>query len=330
MVASKPIISPAASTAALLFHGHHRPPPNPHVILREISPHLGRGWFAQEDLPAGTILWREHPRAVASSRKDLIQLVQENAPEFQHLCYYDEDNNDTRSNDDENESYSCCCGSSNNKSNPKKKMAEGIVRCNHFAAAPDLMLLFDDISLLNHSCNPNASVVMRDDESNRHSGSLDCRKEDSLGGVQGLVQTARQIAAGDEINISYSDEALFWPWRQRHEYMQSRWGFDCACERCQFQKEQSHGMDEERVDEGAGANLNNDSSSSSSSPSYVVKNIWPLLEQAAAVSKRAKPRAKVVDPVCRMLQQQAADAVSKHMPYLKQGDRFKADVKYFS
>jgi SET domain len=301
------VSKPSSSTAALLFHRHSRPnqqPPNPHVSLREISPTLGRGWFAREDLPAGTILWREHPRAVAKSRSNLIQHVFENLSDFQHLCYYDDD-------EEEGKLYSCCCSSA------KRKIAEGIVRCNHFEYSKENFLLFDDISLLNHSCNPNTTVMILSENEATTPGNVFADNIETQEAshatrspVRALVQTARNIMAGDEITISYSDEALFWPWQERLEYIKCKWGFECCCERCQFLKENRGKVD---VDEH----------------NLIMTKVWPLLEQAATVSAASKPRGRSVDPACQLLQQQAAAAIAEYFPYLKQGERFQADAVYF-
>jgi len=125
-----------------------------------------------------------------------------------------------------------------------------------------------------------------------------------------VVETARDIAAGDEISISYSDHALFQSLSFRRDYLRSKWGFDCACERCRFQ------FAAERPKDAASIQL--------------LEDVWPLLEQAAAISDKSKPRQRNVDPACLDFQRQASEAVAQYLPHLKQGKRFQTDLEYFT
>lgn len=76
-------------------------------------------------------------------------------------------------------------------------------------------------SCFNHSCQPNAQAL---------------RSEDDLNSFAILVAT-QDIPAGDEVNISYVDEAL--PYEQRQEALRD-YGFLCCCPLCQQQQQQAH------------------------------------------------------------------------------------------
>lgn len=70
--------------------------------------------------------------------------------------------------------------------------------------------LFDRVSLLNHSCDPNAVVL--------------------FDGTAAIVRALRPLAAGEEITISYIDRATDRHERQRS--LLSQYFFTCACARC--------------------------------------------------------------------------------------------------
>jgi hypothetical protein len=301
-------------------------PPHPHIVLREISPHLGRGWFANQALPAGTQLWKESPLAVATSLDDLVTQVQEDFSRFEHLC--------RPTSTEEGDKY-CKTGTAASTD----AAAGGIVHCNHFCFGPDLLLLLDDISLLNHSCNPNASVVISQKETKNNESDHDTSRKGSRSdnhfksNLQARVQTARSIAAGEEITISYNDQALFWHWPARHNYWQERWGFSCACERCRFDSHKINSNEQPSKDNDTLVQkhaTNATLATSTAAAAVLLLHVWPLLEQAAAIAAKSKPRHRSVDPVCLKLQQQAAEAVAQHLPYLKEGERFQVDAAYFS
>ncbi|XP_024520070.1 uncharacterized protein LOC112342457 [Selaginella moellendorffii] len=52
-------------------------------------------------------------------------------------------------------------------------------------------------------------------------------------GSASLVRAARDLKAGDEVTLAYLDP--FMPWDVRSRQTKSRWGFECACERCHFE-----------------------------------------------------------------------------------------------
>jgi hypothetical protein len=141
-----------------------------HLTLRDVDA-LGRGWFAQCDLPAGTILWKEKPITVGRNRADLVRRVHSNLEKHAAFC---------RPTDSEADSE-----------------AEGIVRCNYFDNGRYVgAMLFEHTSLLNHSCSPNVSVRMILSE---------------FGACYSQVQTARPISVGEQLFITYSASNLFMP-----------------------------------------------------------------------------------------------------------------------
>ena len=251
--------------------------PNPHQILwKEISPHLGRGLFARESLPANTLLWEEAPLLTASSLQELVRSIasSDDFTKFDQLCRPD----------------------TSNESVTTTSKEEGVAYCNHFCVRPDLYLLFSHISLLNHSCHPNVAIVLQE------------QNKEENGPVKAKVQTVRDVDPGEELVLSYlGSETLFADASTRQHVLQSRWGFSCHCERCQWNK------------------TNNDPKKKKT-----AHPIWSLWEKAAAMADANKPRTASVDPNCLALQQEASRMVEQHFPYLKEAERFQADVLYFS
>ncbi|EOD22511.1 hypothetical protein EMIHUDRAFT_223194 [Emiliania huxleyi CCMP1516] len=84
---------------------------------------------------------------------------------------------------------------------------------NHFVH-PAGCLLFRRISLINHSCVPNASIRLCDNEEFAH------------------VIVACDVAAEEEIVLCYSATVLFAAREMRQSELHSRWGFTCECARC--------------------------------------------------------------------------------------------------
>ena len=68
------------------------------------------------------------------------------------------------------------------------------------------------VSRLNHSCDPNAAV--------------------SAGDGVTTVYSLRAIAPGEEICVSYASNFLWLPVHARRAQLAKRWGFLCACARC--------------------------------------------------------------------------------------------------
>ena len=145
------------------------------VSIRQ-TPHAGRGVFAARPLAAGTTILSEAPLRAASGA-ELARIAGKDV--LNGLCGDD----------------------------ATSKIAQ-----NHFAHENDV-LLFVNISLLNHSCLPNASIQF-----------------DECG--NGAVILARDIAADEEITFCYSAAALFADREVRQKELASRWGFECKCKRC--------------------------------------------------------------------------------------------------
>ena len=137
----------------------------------------GRGAYAGRDLAAGTTLIREAPLR-ASSVAELVQLAVTNHA-LHDLCGDDDLNR---------------------------------VAQNHFVHE-DGVLLFRRVSMLNHSCRPNASICF-------------------LENGEAEVNLARDVAGGEELCICYSSVVLFSSLPERQSELLSRWGFACGCNRC--------------------------------------------------------------------------------------------------
>ena len=160
------------------------------VLRRTVG--AGRGWFAIHDLEAGTVLWNERPLNFAATREGLVRKVDKMLWRHEGLC--------------------------------RKPMAEsrgaGIVAANYFDFGMYGSYLFEQTSLLNHSCCPNASVRVVYGES-------------VASETVASVHVARHVDADEQLCISYSSKALWLPTDARRELIQQKWGFHCRCNRCE-------------------------------------------------------------------------------------------------
>mmetsp|Transcript_76413 Transcript_76413/g.151177 ORF Transcript_76413/g.151177 Transcript_76413/m.151177 type:complete len:471 (+) Transcript_76413:83-1495(+) len=96
-----------------------------------------------------------------------------------------------------------------------------VLHFNSFAAGPNGrdQVVFSNLSMINHSCFPNCIVD----------------------GDEGTLRATQDIAAGEELTVSYlNDGQLLWPRERRRNELQQRWDFICHCRRC------SEGVDDVR------------------------------------------------------------------------------------
>ena len=142
------------------------------------TPHAGRGVFAARHLVAGSIVMSEKPLR-ATSCADLEHVARASGA-LEDLCGSD---------------------------------ASSQVAHNHFVYGGHC-LLFRRISLLNHSCVPNASIHFSDNKGNAS------------------VILARDVAAAEEITLCYSGEVIFAVREVRQAELYSNWNFTCRCARC--------------------------------------------------------------------------------------------------
>ena len=164
----------AAAATAVAVELQHKMSPL-YAISRTAD--AGRGAYARRDLAAGTTMIREAPLR-ASSVVELVQLALANHA-LHDLCGDDD----------------------------LHRVAQ-----NHFVHE-DGVLLFRRVSMLNHSCRPNASIRF-------------------LENGEAEVNLAREVAVGEELCICYSSVVLFSSLPERQSELLSRWGFACGCERC--------------------------------------------------------------------------------------------------
>ena len=163
-----------------------------HLELRNV-PDAGRGWVALNDLPAGTKLWNEAPLSYAATRDGLVRKVDALLWKHEGLC----------------------------RKRHATSRGAGIVASNYFDFGVYGAYIFEQTSLLNHSCCPNASVRVAFGE---HAAS----------GTRMCAKAARRVAIGEQLCISYSTKALFLPTPARRELLQAKWGFWCRCARCEL------------------------------------------------------------------------------------------------
>ena len=161
------------------------------LVTVQLVDGAGRGVFAQRDIESGTELWSETPLSFAPSRDALVHKVDGMLWRHASLC--------------------------------RKRFAatkgEGIVASNYFDQGVLGAYLFEQTSLLNHACCPNASVRFVRSETR----ASECRLR---------TVVARHLERGEQVCISYSSTALFLPTDARRQLLHDRWGFWCHCERC--------------------------------------------------------------------------------------------------
>lgn len=73
--------------------------------------------------------------------------------------------------------------------------------------------IFDVLSRLNHSCDPNMDMYLDDDDA-----------------TMGIA--ARSIKAGEQIFINYVGDMPFETQQNQKEYLKETWDFDCQCPKC--------------------------------------------------------------------------------------------------
>ena len=138
------------------------------------------------------MLWIETPLSFAATREGLVRKVDKMLWRHEGLC--------------------------------RKPVAEsrsaGIVAANYFDFGVMGSYIFEQTSLLNHSCCPNASVSV-------------VYGDVVASETRATVSVARRIEADEELCISYSSKALFLPTGARRELIQQKWGFCCRCGRCE-------------------------------------------------------------------------------------------------
>lgn len=83
----------------------------------------------------------------------------------------------------------------------------------------DYLALYTDISMLNHSCTPNAALETRL-----------AKKDDGSCVAVSRVVLLRDISAGEEVTIAYRLIAA--PRDIRRSYFKRYYGFECCCPRC--------------------------------------------------------------------------------------------------
>jgi SET domain-containing protein len=232
----------------------------------------GRGAFASQKITSGEVIMTEKPLLRAPSRDSLVKGVAGTLDTFITLQY-----TDSRRKDDDWKTRAALSDAD---------IAQGIVQHNCFISDDGSeALLFLKVSMFNHSCSPN-SYVSTDD-----------------GAFSSLsIVAARDIAYGEQIYICYSSAILLCSKSIRHAALQSQWGFDCHCTRC-----------------NATTTIANEENS-----------FWLSLERAAVLGSNAKPRHRVMDPDIQRMHKESLEACERLYPHLLPVlERLKADVEYF-
>lgn len=112
-------------------------------------------------------------------------------------------------------------------------------------------VLFDKVSRINHSCKPNLSFELSDQEER---------------GVTITVKASEDIQEGEEVNISYlpAETRRTLPAAERRRQLRAHWLFDCGCSRCR----DAGSAELERASCGASARPEAASPSEASAPGF--------------------------------------------------------------
>jgi predicted 2-oxoglutarate/Fe(II)-dependent dioxygenase YbiX len=260
---------------------------NAALRVRRSSVGEGRGVYAAYPLDATTVLLDEVPLQAPSKIELAAKLAEDPAllSRYSHLCRptakqdWAQPREDLRPRE----------GS--------RGISEGIVRSNGFVAAPGAggksALLLRELSLVNHSCCPNASVAAV-------GGSVG----DGSDAERVRLVAAVDVPEGAELTFCYAEDVLFSERARRQEILLQRFGFTCCCPRC---------------GEGGASSLSEEEAMR-----------WRVLEEAAAAAEAAKPKRAQVEPEVASLQRDALAALNVMRPALLERRRFEFDLQYFA
>ena len=120
------------------------------------------------------------------------------------------------------------------------------VRQNVFMTAASRLCIYSAVSILNHSCDPNAALVTAESADGLPGGPLSPPVTAGAPHAAGAeseadaVETARVVAlrsidAGDEVTIAYRADWMALEVQHRREQLLNTWGFVCQCARCKLE-----------------------------------------------------------------------------------------------
>ena len=233
------------------------------MIIRPAGAGAGRGWFAVDSLEPGTVLWTEMPLTFAATRQGLVRKVDKTLWRHENLC----------------------------RKPAAESRGEGIVASNFFDFGNMGSYIFEQTSLLNHSCCPNASVRV-------------VFGETVASETRASVTVVRRVETDQELHISYSGKILFLPTRARRVQIMDRWGFCCRCDRCEGTLPQPELERWALLEEAAAA--------------------------ADAIGRKPTAARQAADPAHMALVTRAASLVAEWMPSLAEGERFAEHIEYYA
>ncbi|KAK5658433.1 hypothetical protein OQA88_1822 [Cercophora sp. LCS_1] len=179
------------------------PDPKPYEI-RDI-PGKGKGMIATRKIERGTVLMVEHAAIIA----DMVFPVRVRRLLGREMLKRGMKRLGAKG---EGQLLELARTSSNRDEVPA---AEDVMKTNSFTvkiSGKSYMGLFPRVARINHACKP--SAITRFDEET----------------LSMTVRTFRDIEAGEEITLSYSDFGLTFHERQR--ILRAKWGFECTCDIC--------------------------------------------------------------------------------------------------
>ncbi|KAK3245902.1 hypothetical protein CYMTET_44549 [Cymbomonas tetramitiformis] len=190
----------------------------------------GRGYFATGSISAGTVLLVEIPHVLDASEADFPAAVAVHALGLEGAVEYrpmPEDTQVTPGSADAVRWLRAMEGFTEERvvNGFKAAINNGFQSTLPDVHEKDPMLLFERLSIFNHSCTPNC-VLYRDE----------------MTGTATILST-QEVVAGSELTIHYADELLLLPTGLRRPFLQGRFGFECLCARCEGTDEAACAVD---------------------------------------------------------------------------------------
>jgi hypothetical protein len=211
-----------------------------HPLLRVADlPGRGRAFVAASDIEAGTLLLTEesvyaHSEGAGSNEEQrvatlaaLTKVMIERYPEaLAQLCHHaDHELPEHTAIDTPPEGVDAA------------KWAESLARVdsNQFTSSRGMMCS-PTVSICNHSCYPNADLIVREVPAAAASAASSTSAAATRPVEQVSIYAIQPIAAGAEVTINYlgSDSLCRWyaPSMIRQESFTSQWSFECDCSKC--------------------------------------------------------------------------------------------------
>ena len=171
------------------------------------------------------------------------------------------------------------------------------VRQNVFMTAASRLCIYSAVSILNHSCDPNAALVTTESADGMPGGphslpAAVCAPTGAGGNVEvetARVVTLRNIVAGEEVTIAYRADWMALQVQYRREQLLNTWGFVCQCARCKLEATVCSCV-------ASGSDHSSSKGASVTNERETAKFQWGNMDNEAARSKHKSCMAAVFGP----------------------------------